>query len=110
MSTNLEANYVLPSLSTDFTQGLYEKILFVDGVEDQNADDAGDGASEDLARKLESLTLFSRKNVYRMIEQKMEDYGVDGHACLLRMICEVGESNFHEPNGVVGSLFNILMS
>lgn len=102
MSNNLEANYVLPSSSTDFTQGLYEKILFVDGVEDAPA--------ESTARRLENFNIFSRKNVYRLIENKMESYGLDGHACLLRMICEVSESSLHETNGVLGNVVHILLT
>lgn len=99
MSNNLEANYALPTNSTDFTQGLYDKILFVDGVET-----VGTG------RIASGLDLFSRRNIYGLIEQRMNFYGINGHACLLRMICEVKDSSFDENNGVLGSLFHILFT
>lgn len=98
MSNNLEANYALPTNSTDFTQGLYDKILFIDGVE-----------AAETARS-ESFDLFSRRNIYVMIEQRMDMYGIDGHACLLRMICEVSKHSFDESNGVIGSLFHIIFT
>lgn len=99
MSNNLEANYALPTNSTDFTQGLYDKILFIDGV---------DPAA--TARGSPEFNLFSRRNIYGLIEQRMHFYGIDGHACLLRLICEVKESSFDENNGVLGSLFHILFT
>lgn len=100
MSNNLEANYALPTNSTDFTQGLYNNILFVDGVKLAGTDRASLG-----------FNLFSRRNIYDIIEQRISNiYGIDGHACLLRMICEVSKSSFAENNGVMGSLFHILFT
>lgn len=102
VSYNFEANYVLPAQSTDFTQGFFDKILLLDGV-----DEAED---ENFARMTESLGFLSRRNVYRMIEQKIETFKLDGRACLLRMICEVAAADLVETNGVFGSLLHVLFT
>lgn len=107
MSYNFEANYVLPSQSTDFTQGFYDKILLVDGV-DQNLEPDEIVENESDARELEGFV--SRRNVYRMIEQKMEAYGLNGTACLTRIICEVADSNLIDTNGIIGHLIHILFT
>jgi hypothetical protein len=104
MSINFEANYALPTQSTHFTQDLYEKILFVDGTEEEEEEIVEE------ARKMKSFSFFSRRNVYKAIEQKLSTYGFNGHVCLLRFICEVGESNVFDANGVVGNLFHILFT
>lgn len=102
VSFNMEANYVLPSSSTDYTQGFSDKIIFADGVEpDETANEA---------RKTESFHFISRRNLYSLIEQKMDVYGLDGRACLLRLICDVSNNNFYESNGVLGNLFHILFT
>lgn len=115
VSYNFEANYVLPSKSTDFTEGFYDKILFVDGVEEEEKVDEveekfADDESENLARKTENFSLLSRRNLYQLIEYKLGAYGLNGRACLMRLICEVSQSNFYETNGVFGSLFHILLT
>lgn len=109
VSFNLEANYVLPSQSTDFTQGLYDKILFINGVNGEEPEGQED-EEEFESRKFTNFNFFSRKNVYRMIEEKMENYGVNGRECLLRLICEVNGNEFVETNGVFGNLFHILLT
>jgi DM4/DM12 family len=110
MSFNFEANYALPTKSTDFTQGLYDKILFLDGVPNEEAV-TENRDSDFLARELpDSNALISRRHVYDMIERKIETYGLSGRECLLRMICEGAGVNVDETNGVVGSLMHILLS
>lgn len=104
VSYNFEFNYALPTLSTHFTQGLYDKILFVPGAEEEVL--SSDVTFE--ARKTENF--FSRFSVYRMIEGRMEKYGINGRACLLLMICEASGSNFIDRNGVFGNLFHILFT
>lgn len=104
---------MLPSRSTDFTEGFYEKVLFVDGVEEkvaENSEKIENNESENLARKAENFSLLSRRNLYQLIEYKMGNYGLNGRACLLRIICEVSKTNFYETNGVFGNLFHILFT
>lgn len=110
VSFNFEANYALPTESTDFTQGLYDKILLIDKVTDEEPEVNKDDEEEFEARKLESLNFFSRKHVYRMMEEKMENYGINGHGCLLRLICEVAGSEMIKTNGVFGNLVHILLT
>lgn len=70
VSYNFEANYVLPSESTQFTQELYDKIVFITGVKDSIVDQ--EVAAVEEARHQLNPGLFTRNFVYRMIEQKME--------------------------------------
>jgi hypothetical protein len=103
VSYNFEFNYAVPTKSTDFTQGVYDKILFITGVDEEAETD------DDL--KFEARddgNSFSRSTVYRMIEERMEKYGINGEKCLLRLICEVAGSELVERNGVFGNLFHIL--
>lgn len=108
MSFNLEANYALPTQSTDFTQGLYDKILLIEGLNEEKSEDQENADEEFEERKMKNVNFFSRKSVYRMIEENMEKRGVNGQECLLRLICEVNGSDFTEINGVLGSLFHVL--
>lgn len=111
MSFNLEANYALPTKSTDFTQGLYEKILFVDGVQPEEAVTEADPNEDFTARKMKNApALISRKHIYEMVEKKIDSYGMSGRDCLLRMICEGAGMNFNDSNGVVGSLMHIMLT
>lgn len=70
VSYNFEANYALPTESTQFTQELYDKIVFITGVEDSIIDQEVTAA--EVARNHLDPGLFTRNFVYRMIEQKME--------------------------------------
>lgn len=108
MSFNLEANYALPTQATDFTQGLYDKILLIEGINDEESEVQENEDEEFEERKMKTVNFFSRKSVYRMIEENMDKYGINGQECLLRLICEVNGSDFIEANGVFGSLFHIL--
>lgn len=102
ISYNFEANYVLPSNSTLFTQGLYDKILFVDGVESEE--------NENAARDMRNFNFITRKRIYQMLEQKLDAHGLNGKACLLSIICEVANNDFYETNGVLGNIFHILFT
>lgn len=104
MSYNFEFNYALPTHASDFTQGVYDKILFVPGVENEDIDEP----IEFEARKEQNF--FSRTSVYRMIEGRMEKYGINGEDCLLLLICEVSGIEFIETNGVFGNLIHILLT
>lgn len=73
----------------------------VDGVKEE--------VEADQARELKSINFASRKNIYQMIEEKLETVGLKSH-CLLRTICEVAQSNLYETNGVVGNLVHILFT
>ena len=99
MSYNFEANYALPTKTTDFTQGIYDKILFLNGVE-QN----------ETSSRMVGFNIFSRKQIYRMIEDKMDEFGINGRACLLRLICDAKRSDFRSVNGVLGSMIHILLT
>jgi hypothetical protein len=99
MSYNFEANYALPRNTTDFTQGIYDKILFLNGVE-QN----------ETSSRMDGFNIFSRKQIYRMIEDKMEEFGINGRYCLLRLICDAKAVDFRSINGVIGSIIHILLT
>ncbi|CAO1440459.1 unnamed protein product [Diamesa serratosioi] len=109
VSYNFEANYVLPSESTQFTQELYDKIVFITGVKDSIVDQ--EVIAAEAARRQLNPGLFTRNFVYRMIEQKMEAHGLkNGHDCLLRIICEVAKSDLIQKNGIIGNIFHLLFT
>ncbi|KAL7019271.1 hypothetical protein ACKWTF_011058 [Chironomus riparius] len=99
MSYNFEANYALPTNTTVFTQGIYDKILFINGVE-----------KNETSSRMAGFNIFSRKQIYRMIEDKLEQFGINGRACLLRLICDVGRVDLRGINGVLGSMAHILFT
>lgn len=104
VSYNFEFNYALPTLSTDFTQGLYDKILLVPGVQDEILDQEKNFE----ARKIENF--FSRFSIYQMIEERLNENGINGNQCLLQIICEASGSDFIDRNGVFGNLFHIFFT
>lgn len=99
MSINLEANYVLPSQSTQFTQDFFDKIFFISGV-NRNETEA----------RLDSINFFSRENFFRIVENKLEAWGYDGKNCMLRFICEMAKADVISGNGVIGSIFHVLFT
>ena len=104
MSYNFEFNYALPTEATDFTQGVYDKILFVTGVTEEELD------NDTKFEARQETNFFSRTSFYHMIEDRMDRNGINGKNCLLLMICEASGSNFVETNGVFGNLFHILFT
>ncbi|XP_035773594.1 uncharacterized protein LOC118456695 [Anopheles albimanus] len=114
-SYNFEANYNMPTDSTDFTQGILKK-----GDNDQ--------IDESAARQLRSVdrnppdqrsmqpsvpqkrSSITRKKVYRMIELNLERYGYAGKRCILRMICDLAQDPMHHENGVFGDLLQLLFT
>lgn len=106
VSINLEANYALPTNSTNFTQDFYDKILFLDDANDGVT--AVDEAEGRRIRKRD-LQLFSRRSLYQIIEEKLEMHGFDGHECLLKLICEASSSDFIKTNGYLGNIIDIIL-
>lgn len=99
MSYNFEANYVLPSQASQFTQDLYDKIFFINGV-NRNLTEA----------RMDSINFFSRVNFYKMLEDKLDALGYDGRNCMLRLICEMTGDDLISNNGVIGSIMHILFT
>ncbi|KAF0308135.1 hypothetical protein FJT64_020612 [Amphibalanus amphitrite] len=50
-----------------------------------------------------------REKIYGIIEAMMYSFGVDGHVCLLRTICDVAEQPFQD-DGVLGDVINTVMA
>lgn len=100
MSYNLEANYALPTNAAQFTQDLYDKIFFINGAD----------INDETSARMKSLDFFSRWKIYKMIEEKMEHFGVDGRACLLRIICETASLDVKSSNGFLGNIIHILLT
>ncbi|XP_053672671.1 uncharacterized protein LOC128722991 [Anopheles nili] len=99
MSYNFEANYNMPTDSTDFTQGILKK-----GDNDQIHEAE---ARQVRAPKRSSL---SRKKFYRTIELNLQRYGFAGKRCILRMICEVAKTPLQHENGVLGDLLQLIFT
>ncbi|KAJ8936658.1 hypothetical protein NQ318_020638 [Aromia moschata] len=53
---------------------------------------------------------LDRQMVYNAMEKKISSNGYPGRACLLRTICEVGQSAVDEVNGVLGEIIHILLT
>lgn len=100
MSYNFEANYVLPSQASQFTKDFYDKIFFLSGV----------NRNITAARLSSSLNTFSRTNFYKIVEDKIQNLGFNGSACLLRLICEVSKGDLISANGVFGMIMHILFT
>lgn len=100
MSYNFEANYVLPSQASQFTKDFYDKVLFLSGVE----------RNKTTARLSSTINFFTRNNFYKIVEDKIENLGFNGTACLMRFICEVSRNNLFSANGVFGTIMHILFT
>ncbi|XP_050071097.1 uncharacterized protein LOC126559038 [Anopheles maculipalpis] len=104
MSYNFEANYNMPTDSTDFTQGILKK-----GDNDQ--------IHEAEARKVRRAipptpkrSSISRKKFYRAIELNLQRYGFAGKRCILRMICDLAETPLDHENGVLGDVLQLIFT
>ncbi|XP_044021367.1 uncharacterized protein LOC122861199, partial [Aphidius gifuensis] len=53
--------------------------------------------------------LFSRWDIYRMIELTLDGSG-SGRSCLLRVICETAALPFHRSSGIFSQLLHILLT
>ena len=53
--------------------------------------------------------MSDRYGMYTVVEKYMGQLGVDGHACLLRAMCEVGSSP-HHGDGLFGDVMNVMLS
>lgn len=63
-------------------------------------------------RSSKSLTVegdSSRKRFYEFIVKNFNNWGRNGHECLLRTICEVAEAPI-KHNGLIGELFHIVFT
>ncbi|XP_046678386.1 uncharacterized protein LOC124366134 isoform X2 [Homalodisca vitripennis] len=95
LSWNFEGNYNLPDQLYYFGTA--------PTVPDLNQDpDLGDPAR----RSLRSLT---RRHTYQLFQQRLNMFGFDGQACMLRMICEISQTTL-EHNGLMGQLLHVLFT
>ena len=56
-----------------------------------------------------SNSISERHGLFNIIGTYLGKLGVDGHACLLRTMCEFGSSPHHD-NGIVGDVLDVLLS
>lgn len=107
MSYNFEANYNMPTDSTDFTQGILKKGDN-DQIHEAEARKTRDiSATTALVPKRSSI---SRKKVYRTIELNLQRYGFAGKRCILRMICDLAETPLAHENGVLGDVLQLIFT
>ncbi|XP_053658676.1 uncharacterized protein LOC128707743 [Anopheles marshallii] len=107
MSYNFEANYNMPTDSTDFTQGILKK-----GDNDQ-IHEAETRKVRDATRMFPATpkqSSLSRKKLYRTIELNLQRYGFAGKRCILRMICDLAETPLHHENGVLGDVLQLIFT
>lgn len=111
VSINLEANYVLPSNSTNFTEEFFDKILFLDDAKDGIDQNIEESINSDSAREIHKrdLGFVSRKNLYQVIEGRLDMHELNGRECLMKLICDATTSDLMHANGFMGSLVEILL-
>ncbi|KAG6801303.1 hypothetical protein HZU73_03424 [Apis mellifera caucasica] len=63
--------------------------------------------SDGRRRKRRSL---DRVTLYRVIESKFDNYGYQGHECLLRAICETSEHSLLRHNGLIGDILHVIFT
>ncbi|EAT39490.1 AAEL008713-PA [Aedes aegypti] len=110
-SYNFEANYGMTVEASDWTDPF--KRFRVEETQNGLLDTGGEEGGE--RRKRQSLAFrksdgITRRRLYHVIEQQLWVAGYDGRKCLLRAICEASRLGFHEHNGVVGDLIQIILS
>ena len=54
--------------------------------------------------------LITRENVYRLLEGRLNAYGMDGKKCLLLAICESSRLPFLEHNGILGNILHVILT
>ncbi|XP_058129393.1 uncharacterized protein LOC131289056 [Anopheles ziemanni] len=114
VSYNFEANYNMPTDSTDFTQGILKK-----GDNEQ----IEGGTARKVGRSITTPTTttttvasprgrssFSRKKFYRTIDVNLQRYGFAGKRCILRMICDLAQTPLQHENGVLGDLLQLIFT
>uniref|UniRef100_A0A182VXL8 Uncharacterized protein n=1 Tax=Anopheles minimus TaxID=112268 RepID=A0A182VXL8_9DIPT len=104
LAYNFEANYGMPGKASDFTQGVLKK------VDNDQIHPAPEGAAESERTVRSTVTSFTRKQVYRMIELNLTRYGYNGKKCILRMICEMARHPVDVANGIVGDLLQLVFT
>ncbi|XP_053660795.1 uncharacterized protein LOC128709801 [Anopheles marshallii] len=105
LAYNFEANYGMPGDASDYTQGVLKK------VDNDQINPAPEGEGAESERKARAtVTSFTRKQVYRMIELNLNRYGYDGKKCILRMICETASHPVRDVNGIIGDLLQVLLT
>ncbi|PSN41160.1 hypothetical protein C0J52_05211 [Blattella germanica] len=85
MSFNFEANYPLPANYTELA------IPFV------------------VSTAARTERQISRRYTYRVIEEKLHSYGLDGRECLLKTICDTANSILIH-NGLLGEILHIILT
>ncbi|XP_055605298.1 uncharacterized protein LOC129753504 [Uranotaenia lowii] len=93
-----------------------------DSTDDPPTDPVDDAKTEAIlssskqARSIDQLTvskrtgIYTRKKMYRAIEQQLNKIGLDGKKCLLRSICEANDNPMMEHNGILGDLVHLILS
>ncbi|XP_062558570.1 uncharacterized protein LOC134223438 [Armigeres subalbatus] len=103
VSYNFEMNYNMPTDSTDYTQGVLKRL------ESPDLNTPSNGAARQLIPKKRDA-YFTRKKMYRTIENNLNRLGLNGKRCILRAICETADNPLHVHNGILGDLIHILLT
>uniref|UniRef100_A0A182P8Y0 Uncharacterized protein n=1 Tax=Anopheles epiroticus TaxID=199890 RepID=A0A182P8Y0_9DIPT len=109
MSYNFEANYNMPTDSTDFTQGILKKGDN-DQIHEAEARKTRAAIAPPMVPPVPKQSSISRKKFYRTIELNLQRYGFAGKRCILRMICDLAESPLDHENGVLGDLLQLIFT
>ncbi|EDW97668.1 uncharacterized protein LOC6537400 [Drosophila yakuba] len=91
----LKAEYYLPTNSTEITR-VYLKPMAITGREQEKEKDSPYGA-------------LYRWIIYRGIEMVIENMGLPGRSCLLRLICEHAALPLNHESGLLGEIMDIVL-
>ncbi|XP_058118021.1 uncharacterized protein LOC131284678 [Anopheles ziemanni] len=93
---NLQANYRIPAtIIFPHPESVFKNRAL--------AADAADGL------KVPASGDRSRKQLYELLERGWSQWGHDGHACLLRAVCEVAETPL-KHNGLIGEIIDVIFT
>ncbi|KAH8363648.1 hypothetical protein KR084_012733 [Drosophila pseudotakahashii] len=88
----LKAEYFLPTNSTEITR-VYLKPMAITGREEEES----------------PYGAVYRWIIYRSIEMVIENMGLPGRSCLLRLICEHAALPLNHESGLLGEIMNIVL-
>ena len=71
LSYNFEANHGMPTVASDFTNGLLQKIIFNEDDEESKNFEAKPVTE---SRKRRGLSEYTRKRFYQILEDQMDMY------------------------------------
>ncbi|XP_058055626.1 uncharacterized protein LOC131207035 [Anopheles bellator] len=111
VSYNFEQNYNTPTQANDFTEGFGN---FIHGIVEELTSPTlivpGPSINVTPREMKKTGPQITRRRLFRIIREHLQNQNFNGKACLQRIICEASLHQFAESNGVIGDLVQIMLS